>query len=118
MSALYKLMLGSAAVACAFLVQAQTSDTSSSAGGKTASGSSAAATDQSGKSGSTDPFVEKRNEQSKAKKEYKSGKISKDEYRAEKKSLNKDLGATGQRNLSEQNIEIPKTGPGTSSSGR
>jgi hypothetical protein len=56
---------------------------------------------------SKDPFVERRNEKQEAKKEYKSGKISKEEYKADKAESTAKLKSTGERGLAEQNLDVP-----------
>ncbi|RZI42616.1 hypothetical protein EGT07_11485 [Herbaspirillum sp. HC18] len=69
----------------------------------------------SGKS-SKDPFVERRDEKKAAKKQYKSGDISKEEYQKEKAEAQDKLKASGERGTFEKNLDAPT--PSGKSSGK
>lgn len=55
---------------------------------------------------SKDPFVERRNETTEAKRKYGAGEISKEEYQKKSAEANAKLKASGERGVFEQNLEV------------
>lgn len=97
------VVIGSLMLACTSMASAQSSSASSS----TTSDRDAQSTKDTT---SKDPFVQRREEKKAAKKQYKSKSIDKSEYKAQKKTANDKLRATGERSDQEKNLELQPTG--------
>jgi hypothetical protein len=60
----------------------------------------------------TDPYIQRRNEKAEAKKQYKSGQISKQQYDQQKKDANAELKASGATPPIRDNVDITPPGKG------
>lgn len=57
---------------------------------------------------SSDAFIRQRNEMSEAKKQYKSGEITREQYDLIRSQAKRELQASGQRGMFERNLDAPQ----------
>ncbi|HJV86453.1 MAG TPA: hypothetical protein VJ698_13350 [Noviherbaspirillum sp.] len=106
MTTLHKILFASALTALAGFASAQ----SSTMPADTAPAGTSSATTSPSATGSTDPYVKRREERTQARKEYKARKkAAKREYKAGKKEADTELKSSGAKPAAQGNIEAPSS---------